>query len=66
VVDDLQRASEIPLLQEGLLDLEKTLNSKFKFKIHELLFMVLFKFSGYYSNAYHYLKCSLLFKFGIG
>jgi hypothetical protein len=36
-------------LREGLLDLEKTLNSKFKFKIHELLFITIFKFSGYYS-----------------
>jgi hypothetical protein len=30
----------------------KNSNSKVKFKIHELLFIVLFKFSGYYSHYY--------------
>jgi hypothetical protein len=34
-------------------------------KIHELLFIALFKFRGYYLNSWHYSKYSLLFKFGI-
>jgi hypothetical protein len=34
----------------------KTLYSKFKFRIHKLLFMSLFKFSGYYLNSWHYSK----------
>ena len=49
----------------GSITLEKTSNSKFKFRIHELLFIALFKFSGYYLNSWHYSKCSLLFKFRI-
>jgi len=54
-----------PLLQTGgVITLENS-NSKFKFKILELLFTTLFKFNGYYSNSWHYLKYSLLFKFGI-
>jgi len=44
---------------------KRTQNSKFKFKILELLFTALFKFNGHYSNSWHYLKYLALFKFGI-